>query len=96
VPSTAAPIAAPMMSWAMVPTMISESAVDTRSQIDKRDAIRASPSHNAAKAQMLVMVLPCLHGSCPQGLGQAVLGLTKNPPGGGFADLASHRMRMMR
>jgi hypothetical protein len=51
----------------MVPTMISESAVDTRSQIDKRDAMRASPSHNAAKAQMLVMVLRSFHGSRPQG-----------------------------
>ena len=43
VPSTAEPIAAPMMSWAMVPTTISESAVEMRSQIDSRLAISAKP-----------------------------------------------------
>jgi hypothetical protein len=59
VPSTAAPIAAPIMSWATVPTTISDSAVDTRSQIDSRDAISARPSQSAAKAQIDVM--SCLH-----------------------------------
>jgi hypothetical protein len=43
------------MSWATVPTTISDSAVDTRSQIDNRDAISARPSQSAAKAQIDVM-----------------------------------------
>ena len=42
----------------MVPTTISDKAVDTRNQIDNSDAMSARPSHSAAKAQMDVMVLP--------------------------------------
>jgi hypothetical protein len=40
----------------MVPTTISESAVDIRNQIDNRLAINARPSHNAANAQTPVMM----------------------------------------
>src|SRR6185437_1373439 len=58
VPSTADPMAAPMISCAMVPTTISDSAVEMRSQIESRLAIKARPSHSAASAQTLVMVLP--------------------------------------
>src|SRR5690242_19980830 len=55
VPSTAEPIAAPMTSGATVPTTISESAVETRSQIDSKLAISARPSHSAASAQTPVI-----------------------------------------
>ena len=57
-PSTAWPSIAPMISWAIVPTTISESAVEILSHIDSRLATKASPSHNAASAQTLVMTLP--------------------------------------
>ena len=40
----------------MVPTTISESAVDIRNQIDNRLATSARPSHNAANAQTPVML----------------------------------------
>ncbi len=39
----------------MVPTTISDSAVETLSQIESRLAINARPSHNAANAQTLVI-----------------------------------------
>src|SRR5262245_9032545 len=71
----------------MVPTMISESAVDTRSQMDKRDAIRASPSHNEAKAQMPVMVVSASV-VFVRDVGSGGFGLTKNPPVGGFRGLS--------
>ena len=48
-PSTAEPIAAPMISWAIVPTTISDNAVEMRNQIESRLAISARPSHSAAK-----------------------------------------------
>jgi hypothetical protein len=41
----------------MVPTTISESAVEILNQIESRLARRASPSHKAASAQMPVMTL---------------------------------------
>ena len=44
----------------MVPTTISESAVEIRNQIDSRLANRARPSHKAASAQMPVMTLSSL------------------------------------
>jgi hypothetical protein len=47
-----------MISWAIVPTTITERAVEILSQIETRLATRASPSHNAASAQTLVMTLP--------------------------------------
>jgi hypothetical protein len=43
-------MAAPMTSCAIVPTTISESAVETRSQIDSNVAISAKPTHKAARA----------------------------------------------
>src|ERR1019366_4115593 len=55
VPRMADPTAAPMINWAMMPTTISESAVETRSQIDSSDAMSAKPSHSAANAQTPVM-----------------------------------------
>jgi hypothetical protein len=55
VPSMADPMAAPMINWAIVPTTISDSAVEMRSQIDTRLAISASPNHNAANAQTPVI-----------------------------------------
>lgn len=48
---------APMMSWATVPTTISERAVAMRSQIDNNVATRANPSHKVARNQVSVMVL---------------------------------------
>jgi hypothetical protein len=52
-------MAAPMMSCAIVPTTISDSAVEIRNQIEIKLAMRASPSHSAANAQTLVMPAPC-------------------------------------
>ena len=43
---------------AIVPTTISDKAVEMRSQIDKRLAINARPNHSAAKAQTPVMFAP--------------------------------------
>src|SRR5215467_6603708 len=60
VPSTAEPIAAPMRSCAMVPTTISDSAVEMRNQIESRLAISARPSHSAASAHTPVMVIDLL------------------------------------
>jgi len=58
VPSTAEPMAAPRINCATVPTTISDSAVETRSQIENRLAIKARPSHNAARAQIPVIRKP--------------------------------------
>ena len=55
VPRIADPMTAPMISWAIVPTTISESAVEIRSQIEIKLAISARLSHNAASAQTPVM-----------------------------------------
>jgi hypothetical protein len=55
VPRIAEPTAAPMMSWAMVPTTISERAVEIRNQIESRLATSARPSHSAASAHTPVM-----------------------------------------
>src|SRR4029077_7967401 len=55
VPSTAAPTAAPMINCAIVPTTISDSAVETRSQIESKLAINARPSHSAASPHTPVM-----------------------------------------
>ena len=90
VPRMAEPIAAPMMSWAIVPTTISDSAVEMRNQIEKREAISASPSHSAAKAQISVMRCPRLQspasasGSCKTGCAP---GNKKPALRGGLADL---------
>ena len=54
-PSTAAPTAAPMISCAIVPTTISDKAVEMRSQIESRLAINARPSHSAANPHTPVM-----------------------------------------
>ena len=43
-----APIAAPITSWATVPTTISERAVAIRSQMESKVATSASPSQSAA------------------------------------------------
>ena len=60
-PSAAVPISAPITSWAIVPTTISDSAVATRSQIEISVAASASPSHKAASAQISVTaVASCL------------------------------------
>ena len=70
VPRTAAPITAPMMSWAIVPTTISDSAVETRSQIESEGRDQGESQPQAAKAQISVMVvLP--PGSRPRRVGQA-------------------------
>ena len=50
----AVPSVAPMISWATVPTTISDNAVATRSQIDNRVATRARPNHRAARNQVSV------------------------------------------
>src|SRR5258707_9310624 len=55
--STADPMNALKINWAVVPTMISDSAVETRSQIENRPAITARPSHNAASAHTLIMLI---------------------------------------
>ena len=64
-PKTAEPIAAPMINWAIVPTTISDKAVEMRSQIESRLAISARPNHNAASAQTPVICQspsrPCRH-----------------------------------
>jgi hypothetical protein len=77
VPSTACPITAPIISCAIVPTTISERAVDIRNQMDNRLAINARPSHNAAKAQTPV-ILPSRSGrfrqTCGVGIGYEVAG----------------------
>ena len=52
------PMAAPMMSWAMVPTTISDNAVEMRNQIESRLATNARPSQSAANAHTLVMLVP--------------------------------------
>jgi hypothetical protein len=44
-------MAAPMIHWAIVPTTISDKAVEMRSQIESRLAISARPNHKAASAQ---------------------------------------------
>lgn len=56
------PISAPVMSCATVPTTISESAVEMRSQIEMRLATRASDSHSAASAQTPVTTEPVAGG----------------------------------
>src|SRR5262249_8302810 len=48
----------PMINCAIVPTTISDKAVEMRSQIESRLAISASPTHNAARAQTLVIHKP--------------------------------------
>ena len=50
------PTAAPIISCAIVPTTISDNAEEMRSQIESRVAIKARPSHRAARAQMPVIV----------------------------------------
>jgi hypothetical protein len=66
-----------------VPTTISDNAVEILSQIDSSDAIKASPSHNAAKAQMPVMLLAStrVRKEVPRRLWAST---TKNPPYGGL------------
>src|SRR5262249_18595809 len=63
VPSNAAPTAAPMISCAIVPTTISDNAVEMRSQIDSKLAIKASPSQSAASAHTPVMLPPHVSGT---------------------------------
>ena len=79
VPSTAEPIAAPMISCAIVPTTISDNAVEIRNQIESRLAINARPSHNAASAQTPVILKPPIscdfvlaHTSAPCPFGQGL------------------------
>ena len=50
-PNTSVPISAPIISWATVPTTISERAVEIRNQIDSIVATNASTSHSAAENQ---------------------------------------------
>src|SRR5258707_9268283 len=78
VPSTADPMNALKINWAVVPTMISDSAVETRSQTENRPAITARPSHNAASAHTLVMLILAV--SPPGSLHHES---TKKPPCGG-------------
>src|SRR5260221_3090277 len=77
-PSTADPMNALKINWAVVPTMISDSAVETRSQTENRPAITARPSHNAASAHTLVMLILAV--SPPGSLHHES---TKKPPCGG-------------
>src|SRR5262249_42758449 len=58
VPSTAEPTTAPKISCATVPTTISDSAVEMRSQIESRPAINARLNQSAASAHTLVMPSP--------------------------------------
>src|ERR1043166_9727258 len=51
-----------MTSCAIVPTTISDSAVDILNQIESRLATNARPSHKAAKAQTLVISPSILEG----------------------------------
>jgi hypothetical protein len=45
-----------MINCAIVPTTISDSAVEMRNQMDSKLAINARPSHSAANPHTLVMV----------------------------------------
>src|SRR5882757_3403575 len=69
VPNRADPIAAPIINCAMVPTTISDSAVEIRNQIESRLAISARPNHNAASAQTPVIckspACQCRHARLP-------------------------------
>ena len=58
VPRTAEPMTAPMMSWATVPTTISESAVEMRSQIESKLAISARANHSAEMPKLRSWFLP--------------------------------------
>src|SRR6266545_3225123 len=58
VPNRADPIAAPIINCAIVPTTISDRAVEMRNQIESRLAISARPNHNAASAQTPVIRKP--------------------------------------
>src|SRR5271154_2905839 len=60
VPRTAEPITAPIINCAIVPTTISERAVEIRSHIESRLAINARPSQSAARVHTPVMVDPLL------------------------------------
>jgi hypothetical protein len=87
VPRIADPMTAPMISWAIVPTTISESAVEIRSQIEIKLAISARPSHNAASAQT-----PVMKSSLRTGARVAwTHARNKNPPSGG-SQTDSYRM----
>ena len=55
VPRTADPTAAPITSCAIVPTTISDSAVEIRSQMDRRLAMSARPNQSAARAHTPVI-----------------------------------------
>ena len=80
VPRMVDPITAPMINWAIVPTTISESAVEIRSQIEIKLAISARPSHNAARAQTPVMK-SSLRTESSRPLDAC--SKTQNPPSGG-------------
>src|SRR5262249_50848853 len=60
VPSTAEPMMAPKITCATVPTTISDSAVEMRSQIENSPAINARLNQSAASAHTLVMPSPRL------------------------------------
>jgi hypothetical protein len=50
----------PMINCAAVPTMISVSAVETRSHTDNKLAISAKPAHNVKSAHTVVIFNPSL------------------------------------
>src|SRR5689334_9088828 len=91
VPSTAEPIAAPMMSCAIVPTTISDSAVETRNQIDSRLATSASPTHKAANAQTLVIAHLPFRRHAAAGARHRRASAQSRPGGSGSAEASSYR-----
>src|SRR5258708_1846007 len=56
-PSTADPMHALKINGAGARTMIPDSSVETRSKTENRPGFTASPSHNAASAHTLVMLI---------------------------------------
>src|SRR5271163_1501138 len=68
VPRTAEPITAPLTNCAIVPTTISERAVEIQSHIESRLAINARPSQSAARVHTPVMVDPLLRQRFERGI----------------------------
>src|SRR5271170_6442799 len=68
VPRTAEPITAPIINCAIVPTTISERAVEIRSHVESRLAINARPSQSAARVHTPVMVDPLLRQRFERGI----------------------------
>src|SRR5271170_6875037 len=85
VPRTAEPITAPIINCAIVPTTISDRAVEIRSHIESRLAINARPSQSAARAHTPVMADPLLRQRFERGI-QVVERGCSIPRANGFID----------